>query len=311
MKLTTKTKPAIEYYLECILVEQNFSKTTVYSYRNFLNKFSEWFQDQGYSDLLELNQDVVSNYRLYLSNLISNRGDNLSARTQNLHAFALRSLLRFLIERGFEVLNPKDIKIKKANSKVTKFFNPKQIRKLLDAPELSKPSGLRDRTIMEVLFSTGLRVSELVALNKHQVDLDSRQFGIVGKGGKTRLIFLSYEAARWIARYLNSRLDEWEPLFTRIPNDGTHPYRNGEKMRLGMRSIQRIVEKYCVRARLPFKITPHGIRHSFATNLLNNGASIMDLKEILGHSSLESTQIYAHVTQDRLKQVHEKYHSKI
>jgi len=199
-----------------------------------------------------------------------------------------------------------------------RFLNREQIERFLNQPDIVNPKGLRDKAILEVLFSTGLRVSELVSLNRSQVNLESREFGVVGKGGRPRVVFLSERAAGWLDRYLKTRKDEWEPLFVRMPrtNQGVeeqmkgYSKAEGEKRRLSARTIQRIVEKYAKKAKLPIRITPHGIRHSFATDLLSAGADIRAVQEMLGHKNIATTQIYTHVTNPQLKKIHEKYHRK-
>ncbi|MCK4843811.1 MAG: tyrosine-type recombinase/integrase, partial [Dehalococcoidia bacterium] len=189
------------------------------------------------------------------------------------------------------------------------FLNPDQIERLLNSPKIATSAGLRDRTILETLYSTGLRVSELVSLNRDQVDLERKEFGVKGKGNKLRVVFLSDTAAQWIQRYLRSRHDNFKPLFIR--HSGKVDARNnGGKMRLTARSIQRIVAKYAERAGLPIEATPHTLRHSFATDLLIGGADIRAVQEMLGHESIRTTQVYTHVTNRRLKEVHKAFHSK-
>jgi site-specific recombinase XerD len=190
-----------------------------------------------------------------------------------------------------------------------KFLNYDQVRKLLDQPILGDIKGLRDRALLELLFSTGLRVSELVSLNRDQMDLQSREFGVIGKGRKHRVVFLSDRAASWIEKYLDKREDYWRPLFVRYSGKQPDITSDGDEMRLTVRSVQRMVDRYCRLAHLPIKISPHGLRHSFATDLLKNGANLRDVQEMLGHKNIATTQIYTHVTQAQLRKVHEKFHS--
>jgi len=180
---------------------------------------------------------------------------------------------------------------------------------LLSQPSISKIHGLRDKAILEVLFSTGLRVSELVGLNREQIDFESREFGVIGKGRRPRVVFLSDRAATWLEKWLNQRSDHWRPVFIRFSGKIAAPDEDGEKMRLTARSIQRIVDKYAKKAHLPLKISPHGMRHSFATDLLANGAGLRDVQEMLGHKSIATTQIYTHVTRPQLKKVHQRFHT--
>jgi site-specific recombinase XerD len=169
--------------------------------------------------------------------------------------------------------------------------------------------GLRDRAMLEVLFSTGLRVSELVKLNRDQINMDKREFGVMGKGRKLRVVFLSERAVKWMDRYENSRRDSWEPMFIRYAKGKAPITSSGEKMRLTVRSVQRLVEKYRKLAKLPIPITPHGLRHTFATDLLSHGAGLREVQEMLGHKNVATTQIYTHVTNPQLKAVHKKFHS--
>jgi len=218
--------------------------------------------------------------------------------------------LRYLlVQRDIVTLSPDKIELPKQGSRSVSFLNPGQIERLLNSPKIADNAGLRDRTILETLYSTGLRVSELVSLNRDQVDLERKEFGVKGKGNKIRVVFLSDTAAQWIERYLRSRQDNFKPLFIR--HSGKIDARNnGEKMRLTARSIQNIVSKYAKRAGLPIEATPHTLRHSFATDLLIGGADIRSVQEMLGHESIRTTQVYTHVTNRRLKEVHKAFHSK-
>jgi site-specific recombinase XerD len=181
------------------------------------------------------------------------------------------------------------------------------MERLLNSPDTSDEIGLRDRAVLETLFSTGLRVSELVRLNRDHINLESKEFGIIGKGGKPRVVFLSDTAAEWLGRYLRSRQDEFKPLFIRY-RGAREIAKDGEKMRLTARSIQRIVEKYAKKCGLPLEPTPHTLRHSFATDLLRGGADIRSVQEMLGHKSVTTTQVYTHVTDRRLREVHRAFH---
>jgi site-specific recombinase XerD len=230
--------------------------------------------------------------------------------TQSYHIVALRAFLRYLlVQRDIPTLSPDKVELPKQGSRSVSFLNPGQIERLLNSPKISNNVGLRDRTILETLFSTGLRVSELVSLNRDQVDLERKEFGVKGKGNKIRVVFLSDTAAEWIERYLRSRQDNFKPLFIRY--SGKVDARNsGEKMRLTARSIQRIVVKYAKRSGLPIEATPHTLRHSFATDLLISGADIRSVQEMLGHESIRTTQVYTHVTNRHLKEVHKAFHSR-
>lgn len=311
MKLSTDPYLAVKSFLENLKLERNLSKFTIKSYFHYLHRFINWFYEQGFTDLKQLDQNVVKNYRIYLSEFKSRFEKNLSNQTQSYHVNALRSLLSFLNKNELGVLDSSKIELLKVEKKIVKFLNIEMIQTLLSQPDLLKPGGLRDRAILEVLFSTGLRVGELVSLNRKQIDFESREFGVVGKGGKQRIVFLSKMAASWLSRYLDIRVDRWQPLFIRISGKKPHLYSIGEEMRLTTRSVGRIVQKYCLKARLPIEIGPHGIRHSFATDLLSNGASLRDVQEMLGHKNISTTQIYTHVTHPQLKKIHEELHTTI
>lgn len=204
---------------------------------------------------------------------------------------------------------PDKIDLPKVSDRQIKFLNGGQVDRLLNAPSISKVSGLRDKAILELFFSTGLRVSELVMLDRNKIDFDRREFGVVGKGGRARVVFLSARAADWIKKYLNARKDKYKPLFVRHKGK-IDPSEKGENMRLTPRSIQRMIKKYARKVKLPVDATPHVIRHSFATDLLMAGADIRSVQEMLGHKNIQTTQIYTHVTHKRLREVHEEYHGK-
>jgi site-specific recombinase XerD len=214
-----------------------------------------------------------------------------------------------MTKRDIQVLAAEKIDLPKSESKSLKYLTLEQVERLMNQPRLSGKVGVRDRAILETLFSTGLRVSELVSLNREQVNLEKREFGVIGKGRKMRVVFLSTRAVAWLSRYLDTRADGWRPVFIRYSRKKVSPHADGLDMRLSVRSVQRGVEKYRKKARLPVPITPHGIRHTFATDLLSKGAGLREVQEMLGHKNVSTTQIYTHVTNPQLKKVHDKYHS--
>ncbi|MBU0974181.1 tyrosine-type recombinase/integrase [Patescibacteria group bacterium] len=309
MPVSTIPQAALITFLEHLEVERNVSRLTIRNYSHYLRRFNDWFMSKGHKDLKELNQDIVRSYRVYLSRYEDSQGRTLCKRTQSYYIISLRSLLKFLVKNDVPVLHPEKIDLPKAESQHMKFLNTEKMESLLSQPLLSKKGGLRDKAILEVLFSTGLRVSELVGLNRDQIDLKSREFGVIGKGRRPRVVFLSHRAVDWLRRYLNSREDNWQPIFIRYSGKKPDLLSDGEEMRLTTRSVQRLVDKYCRKARLPIKISPHGIRHSFATDLLSNGAGLRDVQEMLGHKNIATTQIYTHVTRPQLKKVHDERHS--
>ncbi len=303
-------KLLINDFLEYLEIEKNVSKLTIRNYRHYLERFLGFLAARIPSPThVDITSEVVRQYRLYLSRFSDKHDLTLKRVTQNYHLIALRSFLKFLIRRNIKVLAPETIELGKAESHSIKFLERDAIERLLNMPEISKLQGMRDKAILEMLFSTGLRVSELVGLNRDSVNLDRREFGVIGKGKRPRVVFLSEKAAEWIKRYLASRQDLAKPLFVRY--SGKKPIegdKTGESLRLTSRSVQRLVEKYVRKARLPIKITPHGLRHSFATDLLSGGADLRAIQELLGHKNVSTTQIYTHLTNPQLRQIHEKFH---
>ena len=259
-------------------------------------------------DLTTFSLAQLREYRVYLSEFPTPSGELLSRATQAYHIIALRSFFKWLVKQDVPVLAPEKIELPRSEARSMKFLDLEHIERLLNQPILSSKTGLRDKAILEVLFSTGLRVSELVSLDRDQVDLKQREFGVIGKGRKPRVVFLSKRAADWLDRYLSTRPDYWQPVFIRYSRGEPPITTDGEEMRLTVRSVQRIVDKYAKKAHLPIKISPHGIRHSFATDLLKNGAGLRDVQEMLGHKNIATTQIYTHVTRGDLRKAHEKFH---
>ncbi len=312
---TGSSLPFQEYindFFEYLELEKNVSKLTIRNYRHYLERFSTWYgswQSPAYSPA-NIDQNVIRRYRVYLSRYMDDKGRTLARVTQNYHLIALRSFLKFLVRQDIKTISSDKIELGKAESKSLKFLSHEQVERLLSQPIVSTPQGLRDKTIMEVLFSTGLRVSELVALDRSKINFQTAEIGVIGKGGRPRVVFLSNRALEWLRKYLVIREDQYKPLFIRFAGRNPDPVAPDESFRLTVRSMQRIVGKYCRKAQLPVTITPHGIRHSFATDLLTNGADIRAIQEMLGHKNISTTQIYTHVTNPQLKQVHHQFHGK-
>lgn len=306
---STQPQVALVNFLEHLEVERNVSRLTIRNYGHYLRRFCDWLQDEGITDLAAVNQEVVRKYRVYLSRYEDPLRGPLSKKTQSYYVIALRSMLKWLVKQDAPVMHPEKIDLPKGESQHMQFLHADQVLQLLSQPKLSSKTGLRDKAILELLFSTGLRVSELVSLNRDQVDLETREFGVIGKGRRPRVVFLSERAAMWVEKWDRSRSDRWRPLFIRLAKEKAPLTSDGEEMRLTTRSVQRIVEKYCKQARLPITLSPHGLRHSFATDLLSNGAGLRDVQEMLGHKSIATTQIYTHVTRPQLKKIHSQYHS--
>ena len=299
----------IAEFLEYLEIQKGCSLLTIQRYRHYLRRFHNWLTENSLAtEPTDINLELVRKYRLYLAHLRSRDGLPLKRVTQSYHIVALRAFLRYLmVQRDIPTLSPDKIELPKQGSRSVSFLNPGQIERLLNSPKISNNVGLRDRTILETLFSTGLRVSELVSLNRDQVDLERKEFGVKGKGNKIRVVFLSDTAAQWIERYLRARKDNFKPLFIRC-SGAVDSQKNGEKMRLTARSVERIVSKYAKRSGLPIEVTPHTLRHSFATDLLISGADIRAVQEMLGHESIRTTQVYTHVTNRHLKEVHKAFH---
>ena len=299
----------IDQFFEYLEIEKNCSKLTIRDYRHYLKVFSEWFSSNLPEKTIEdLDLATVRKYRVFLANRLTKKDIPIKRVTQNYYVIALRSFLRFLIKNDFKTLEPSKIDLPKAETGSLKFLEKEQVDRLVTACDTSKEEGIRDRAILELLFSTGLRVSELVSLDRDQISLERREFGVIGKGRKHRLVFISDRAADWIQRYLNERKDKFKPIFIRY-SGAVIKENDGEKMRLGVRSIERIVKKYVKKARIPVDASVHTLRHSFATDLLHNGADLRSVQEMLGHKNIATTQIYTHVTNPQLRDTHRAFHS--
>lgn len=297
-------------FLEHLEVERGLSSLTVRNYGFWLSRFEGWCRenDQNFS-VDKLNNDIVLKYRLWLSRKKGRIGAGMSSVTQAYHMIALRSFLRWCAKMDVQTLSPEKIDIPKSRGRSLLFLPPNQMDRLLGAPTGMKIRAFRDRAILEVLFSTGLRVSELVSLNRDQVDLKQREFGVIGKGGRNRLVFLSERAIQKLTDYLSKRDDHFTPLFIRYGGKKPDPTTSDASVRLTTRSVERLVEHYRKKVGLATKITPHGIRHSFATDLLRGGADLREVQELLGHKNVSTTQIYTHVTNRQLREVHQRAHS--
>lgn len=309
MNKDTGLPELINQFLEYLEIEKNCSKLTIRDYRHYLDVFNEWFDTTlPGKNLADLDLTTVRKYRVFLSNRVDAKGMTLKRVTQNYYVIALRSFLRFLVKNDYVTLEPSKIDLPKTESRSLKFLDKDQVDRLVTATDTSKEEGLRDRAILELLFSTGLRVSELVGLNIDKINLERREFGVIGKGGRLRLVFISDRASDWIKRYLDARKDNFKPLFIRY-SGAVSEESSGEKMRLTARSIERIVKKYVRLARIPVDATVHTLRHSFATDLLHNGADLRSVQEMLGHKNIATTQIYTHITNPQLRDTHKSFHS--
>jgi site-specific recombinase XerD len=295
-------------FLEYLEVEQNRSQKTIANYDHYLTRLIDFAGDD--LKINEIDAELVRKWRLWLARLGTNVSDELQKVTQNYHLIALRGFLRFCAKRNIPALAVDKIELARVpgRNKVT-FLNEDELARLFNEPDTSTINGLRDRAILELLFSSGLRVSELVGLDRDHINLKRREFMVRGKGQKDRPIFISLAAAECIARYLDKRDDNTRPLFIRY--NGTKAVDlTGNFHRLTARSIQRLVARYALLAGITKHVSPHTLRHSFATDLLMNGADLRSVQAMLGHSNISTTQIYTHVTDPHLKAIHERFHNK-
>lgn len=297
---------AVDDYLEYLEIERGRSQRTIRNYHHYLQRLADFAGD---IKLQDIDPDMIRKWRLWLNRLASDRGDELSKQTQNYHLIALRNFLKYCGKRGFEVMAPDKIELAKVSRKQVTFLTQEEVERIISTPNTEELSGLRDKALLELLFSSGLRVSELVGLNIEHINLKRKEFTVRGKGQKDRPIFISNSAADALEKYLEKRADTLQPLFISISANHTATT-DGNYKRLTARSVQRIVQKHAVLAGITKHVSPHTMRHSFATDLLMNGADIRSVQTLLGHSNISTTQIYTHITDPHLKSVHEKFHHK-
>lgn len=293
-------------FLEHLEVEQNRSQKTIANYDHYLTRIIDY---AGEITVAEIDSELIRKWRLWLNRLGTNTSDELQKTTQNYHLIALRSFLKFCAKRDIPALAPAKIELARTVRKQVTFLTPEELQRLFNQPDIATVGGLRDRAILELLFSSGLRVSELVGLDKDHVNLKRREFMVRGKGQKDRPIFISEAAAEWLKAYLDEREDNVKPLFIRYSGQKKIDL-SGNFHRLTARSVQRLVSRYALLAGITKQVSPHSLRHSFATDLLMNGADLRSVQALLGHSNIATTQIYTHVTDPHLKSVHNKFHRK-
>ena len=293
-------------FLEYLEIEQNRSQKTIKNYDHYLTRVNDFGGDIHVKDITP---ELIRKWRLWLNRLGTNVNDELQKNTQNYHLIALRSFLKFCAKRDITALPADKVELARTVRKQVTFLNPEELERLFAEPDTSTLPGLRDRAILELLFSSGLRVSELTGLDKDHINLKRREFMVRGKGQKDRPIFISTEAAEWVQAYLDKRTDTSKPLFARYSGKKSVDT-SGNFHRLTARSVQRMVAKYALLAGITKHVSPHTLRHSFATDLLMNGADLRSVQAMLGHSNISTTQIYTHVTDPHLKSVHDKFHHK-
>ena len=298
-----KLNEAIDLFLEHVEIGKNQSLKTVKNYRHYLKRFADFASD---IDVKDITLPLISKYRLFLNRLETPQGKTLSKKTQNFHLIALRAMLTFLVKQDIESLSPEKIELGKEEAREVSFLTREELERIFDTIDVSTFKGLRDRALLEMLYSTGLRVSELVSLNRDQVNIERGEFMVQGKGRKTRIVFLSKRATEHLTSYFDARDDVLSPVFINMMK--RKDMLDDEKRRLSTVSVEDIVRKYARLAGIVKKVTPHTLRHSFATGLLMEGADIRSVQEMLGHASISTTQIYTHITNKKLREVHEKYH---
>lgn len=298
-------------FLEYIEIERGLSLKTVANYERYLDRF---ISQSEVTTIADINDEVVRRYRLYLNRSAGapQRGQavgTMKKKTQNYHLIALRVFLKYLIKRDFTVMSPDKIELAKTPDRSLDLITIDELHRILAGPDGDDEKSLRDKAIMELLFSTGLRVSELCSLNR-DIDLSKDELSIRGKGDKVRVVFLSPTAKDAVKKYLDKRADMEQALFVPLGKRAEKDIENNKNLRLTSRSVERIVAHYAIKAGISKKVTPHVIRHSFATDLLSNGADLRSVQAMLGHANITTTQVYTHVTDKHLRDIHKKFHSK-
>lgn len=307
MKLTELKREFLEY----LEIEKGRSILTVRNYDHYLTRFLEYVKIEDPSALTETH---VREYRLWLNRQpgtkVGRNMETLKPKTRNYYLIALRAFLKYMRKRGIESLNPERIELAKVPERSLDLISSAELTRLIEAPDLASLSGLRDKAILELLFSTGLRVSELCALSQEDVDLSRDEFSVRGKGDKVRVVFLSDTARDAIRAYLKERKDFDDAMFIQYGKNAKSDEVKNKDLRLTPRSVQRIIKRYATIAGITRKVTPHKLRHCFATDLLHNGADLRSVQALLGHANIATTQIYTHVTDKHLRDIHKKFHSR-
>lgn len=291
-------------FIEHVEVERGRSQRTAENYHLYLQRLIEFAGD---IEVHKVNAELVRKWRLWLNRYQNEAGDTLSPLTQSYHLIALRSFLGYCSKRDINTLTPEKIELPKTKRKQVSFLSQDETERIMDAVDDQSPQDLRDKAILELLFSSGLRVSELCNLDRDHINLKRGEFMVRGKGQKDRPVFISPEAAECLATYLETRTDAAKPLFIRYSGLKTGD-KDGNSFRLTPRSVQRIVSHYAKLAGITKQVSPHTLRHSFATDLLMNGADIRSVQSMLGHSNISTTQVYTHVTDQHLRDIHRKFH---
>ena len=304
----------INDFLESLEIEKGRSTKTTENYGLYLARFldliTQDFPEGATIKPSDLTPEILRKFRLRLNRFDDNQNhERLSALTQSYHLIALRGFLKYLAKRGIHSLDPSLVDLPRAAKKQVTFLHFDEVERLLAEIPIDTETGLRDRAIIELLFSGGLRVSELCNLNRDSINLARREFMVRGKGKKDRPIFIDQTTADHLEEYLSTRSDTLPALFLNNSSNQNIPDTSGDFRRLSPRSIERIIQKYARLAGITKHVTPHTLRHSFATDLLMNGADLRSVQSLLGHANIATTQIYTHITDPHLKEVHEKFHS--
>ena len=308
-KIRMQLSDAIRQFLEHCEIDKNQSKKTLINYAHYLERFLIFATD---IEIAKIDQELIKKYRLYLNRLEFRPNEELNIKTQNFHIIALRAFFKFCVKKDWPTLLPEKVDLAKIPERTIEYLSREELERLFRYTEDGKQIGLRNRAILEMLYSTGLRISELVNLDRQNIDFERGEFTVRGKGKKVRIVFLSERAKGWLKEYLDSRDDNYDPLFinhrrTRKKKKGDLDLK-GEHRRLTEYTIQEMVRLTAIKAGLTKHVTPHTLRHSFATELLLNGADIRSVQEMLGHSSITTTQIYTHITNKKLREIHQKFH---
>jgi len=308
--MTYSLKKLVLDYLEYLEVELGRSQKTIENYSHYLQRFTD-FIDKKYNVTSpeDITLDIMHKYRVYLNRFEMSNGNTFKVSTQNYHIIAVRNFLKYLAKRDISTLSSEKIEVGKMPERQVEFLEPEEVSRLLKAANGPNRAVKRDRALLEFLFSTGLRVSELVSIDREDINLKRQEFSVRGKGDKIRIVFISDTAKSAVVEYLNKRNDIDPALFVR-DRTGTNKEADSRGLRLTARSVQRIVKKYTTKAGIVKDVHPHTLRHSFATDLLQNGADIRSVQAMLGHANITTTQIYTHVTNQGLKDVHNKFHGK-
>lgn len=335
---------SIKEFFEYLEIEKNRSLQTIRNYQFYLKRFFDWFfAEYPNGELNDITQEVMRRYRLWLNRLVNMKSrQKLKKSTQNYHLIALRSFLKYLAKRNVSTLVPEKIELAKMPERHIEFLEGDELSRILAAPLLQLKQGekhidskddfsgpkkedpqraiapyrhtlvqLRDKAILELLFSSGIRISELVSLNRDSVNVGKDEFSVRGKGSKIRVVFLSTQARYWLKQYLQLRKDISPALFVSYDRAAKkRSERTRKEERLTPRTVQRLVERYAKMAGITKHITPHTLRHSFATDLLANGADIRSVQTLLGHSSITTTQLYTHISDQHLKEVYQRFHAR-